>query len=217
MDDTTKADQDGYIRHDAITDWALKTFHEQYKDTSITKEDIFWYVYGILHSPEYRTRFANDLKKMLPRIPYATDFWVFSKAGGELGEWHLNYETVEPWPLKEVFHGTIEDYRVVKMRFGKNEHGKADKSVIRYNDYLSLTGIPLEVYEYVVNGRPAIEWIMDRYEVTTDKASGIVNDPNKWADEHGEPRYIVDLLSRVVRVSMESVRIVKRLDGLAIQ
>ncbi|MBU2718963.1 DEAD/DEAH box helicase, partial [Acidithiobacillus ferridurans] len=217
LDDELPADQDGYIRHDAITDWALNTFREQYKDTSIIKEDVFWYVYGILHSSEYRTRFANDLKKMLPRIPYSPDFWVFSKAGRELGEWHLNYETVEPWPHNEVLHGTIEDYRVVKMRFGKNEHGKADKTVIRYNDYLSLTGIPLEAYEYVVNGRPAIEWIMDRYEITTDKASGIVNDPNKWATEHGEPRYIVDLLKRVVRVSMESVRIVKSIDGLAIQ
>ncbi|MDA8152639.1 MAG: N-6 DNA methylase, partial [Acidithiobacillus sp.] len=217
LDDTPKADQDGYIRHDAITDWSLKAFRDQYKDTSINKEDIFWYIYGILHSPEYRTRFANDLNKMLPRIPYSPDFWSFSKGGRELGSWHLNYETVEPWPLNEVIHGTIEDCRVVKMRFGKNEHGKADKSVIRYNDYLSLTGIPLEAYEYVVNGRPAIEWIMDRYEVTTDKASGIVNNPNKWAEEHGEPRYIVDLIRRVVRVSMETVRIVKGLDGVAIQ
>jgi predicted helicase len=211
LDDEPPADQDGYIRHDAITDWSLKAFREQYKDTHITKEDIFWYVYGILHSPEYCTHFANDLKKMLPRIPYAPDFWVFSKAGCELSRWHLNYENVEPWPLTEALHGTIEDYRVVKMRFGKNEYGKADKTVIRYNDYLSLTGIPLEAYEYVVNGRPAIEWIMDRYEVTTDKASGIVNDPNKWADEHGEPRYIVDLIKRVVKVSVETVRIVKGL------
>ena len=100
---------------------------------------------------------------------------------------------------------TTLNYRVVKMRFGKNEHGKADKSVIRYNDYLFLTGISLEVYEYVVNGRSAIEWIMDRYEVTTDKASGIVNDPNKWAEEHDEPRYIVDLLKRVVRVSIRAM------------
>ena len=215
LDDAPPADQDGYIRHDAITDWALNTFCEQYKDTSITKEDIFWYVYGILHSPEYCTRFANDLKKMLPHIPYAPDFWVFSKAGRELGRWHLSYENVEPWPLTEALHGTIEDCRVVKMRFGKNEHGKADKTVIRYNDYLSLTEIPLEAYEYVVNGRSAIEWIMDRYEVTTDKASGIVNDPNKWAEEHGEPSYIVDLIKRVVRVSMETVRVVKGLPSMS--
>lgn len=215
LDDTPKAGQDGYIRHDAITDWSLKSFREQYKDPSINKEDIFWYVYGILHSPEYRTRFANDLNKMLPRIPYSPDFWAFSKGGRELGRWHLSYEMVEPWPLNEVLHGTIEDCRVVKMRFGKNEHGKADKTVIRYNDYLSLTEIPLEAYEYVVNGRSAIEWIMDRYEVTTDKASGIVNDPNKWADEHGEPSYIVDLIKRVVRVSMETVRVVKGLPSMS--
>lgn len=153
---------------------------------------------------------------MLPHIPYTPDFWVFDKAGRELGRWHLSYEMVEPWPLNEVLHGTIEDYRVVKMSFGKNEHGKADKTVVRYNDYLSLTGIPLEAYEYVVNGRPAIEWIMDRYEVTTYKASGIVNDPNKWAEEHGELRYIVDLLKRLVRVSMESMQIEKGLGELDI-
>ncbi|MBX7246193.1 MAG: DEAD/DEAH box helicase family protein [Candidatus Sumerlaeaceae bacterium] len=205
--------EDGYIRHDAITDWALATFRDQYQDPAITKEDIFWYVYGILHSPEYKQRFATDLKKMLPRTPFAQDFRAFSEAGRKLGEWHLNYETVAPFPLTEeakrlVMEGS--DYRVTKMVFGKKE-GKPDKTVIVFNEHLTLRDIPLEAYEYVVNGKPAIEWIMERYAVTVDKASGIQNDPNAWSDD---PRYIVDLVKRIVRVSVESARITKALPPL---
>ena len=207
-------DADGYIRREAITDWALTTFRDHYQDQTISKEDLFWYVYGILHSPEYKQRFAADLRKMLPRIPFAGDFWAFSRAGRELGDWHLNYETVEPYPLTEEKRGldiTPDSfYRVTKMSFGKKE-GKPDKTVIIYNPNLILRDIPLDAYGYVVNGKSAIEWIMDRYQVTVDKASGIKNDPNDWSDD---PRYIVDLLRRVVRVSLESVRIVAGLPGL---
>ncbi|MEF8723165.1 MAG: type ISP restriction/modification enzyme [Candidatus Accumulibacter delftensis] len=206
-------DADGYIRRDAITDWALTAFRKHYDDEGIGKEDIFWYVYGILHSPEYKRRFAFDLKKMLPRIPFAKDFHAFCDAGRKLGGWHLNYETVEPYPLTEekkrlVMEGG--DYRVAKMVFSKKE-GKPDKSVLAYNEHLNLRDIPLEAYEYVVNGKPAVEWIMERYQVTTDKASGIKNDPNDWSES---PRYIVDLLKRIVRVSVESARIVKALPAL---
>ena len=206
-------DTDGYIRHDAITDWALEAFRKHYNDATITKEGIFWYVYGILHSPEYKQRFAADLKKMLPRIPFAEDFNAFSDAGRRLGDWHLNYETVEPFPLTEEAKRLVmepDDYLVTKMTFGKKD-GKPDKSVIVYNPHLVLRDIPLEAYEYVVNGKPAIEWIMERYQVTVDKASGIKNDPNQWSDD---PRYIVDLLKRIVRVSLESVRIVNGLPPL---
>lgn len=206
-------DADGYVRRDAITDWALDAFRTHYGDAAISKEDIFWYVYGILHSPEYRQRFAADLKKMLPRIPFAEDFIAFSAAGRQLGEWHLNYETVEPFPLTEEAKRLVmepDDYLVTKMTFGKKD-GKPDKSVIVYNPHLVLRDIPLEAYEYVVNGKPAIEWIMERYQVTVDKASGIKNDPNQWSED---PRYIVDLLKRIVRVSLESVRIVKALPAL---
>jgi predicted helicase len=205
---------DGYIRREAITDWALSAFREHYQDDAICKEDLFWYVYGILHSPEYKQRFAADLKKMLPRIPFAGDFWAFSKAGRELGRWHLDYETVEPWPLAEDAKGLDLDpasfYRVQKMVFGK-KNGKPDKSVIIYNGNLILREIPPEAYDYVVNGKSAIEWIMERYAVTVDKASGIKNDPNDWSDD---PRYIVDLLKRVVRVSVETVGIVGSLPSL---
>lgn len=206
-------DTDGYIRHDAITDWALEAFRKHYNDATITKEGIFWYVYGILHSPEYKQRFAADLKKMLPRIPFAEDFNAFSDAGRRLSEWHLNYETVEPFPLTEEAKRLVmepDDYLVTKMTFGKKD-GKPDKSVIVYNPHLVLRDIPLEAYEYVVNGKPAIEWIMERYQVTVDKASGIKNDPNEWSEDS---RYIVDLLKRIVRVSLESVRIVKALPAL---
>lgn len=206
-------DTDGYVRRDAITDWALDAFRGHYGDAAISKEDIFWYVYGILHSPEYKQRFAADLKKMLPRIPFAEDFNAFSAAGRQLGEWHLNYETVEPFPLTEEAKRLVmeqDDYLVTKMTFGKKD-GKPDKSVIVYNSHLVLRDIPLEAYEYVVNGKSAIEWIMERYQVTVDKASGIKNDPNEWSED---PRYIVDLLKRIVRVSLESVRIVKALPAL---
>jgi predicted helicase len=206
-------DENGYIRHDSITDWALSAFRVQYHDQAITKEDIFWYVYGILHSSEYKQRFATDLKKMLPRIPFAQDFRAFSDAGRKLGEWHLNYETIEPFPLTEEARRLVMeagDYRVSKMVFGKKE-GKPDKTVIVYNEHLTLRDIPLEAYDYVVNGKPALEWIMERYAVTVDKASGIKNDPNAWSDD---TRYIVDLVKRIVRVSLESARIVSGLPAL---
>ena len=205
-------DADGYIRHDAITDWALEAFHAHYGDRDITKEDIFWYVYGILHAPEYTSRFAANLKKMLPRIPFAQDFRTFCDAGRELGDWHLNYETVDPYPLTEDKRLVMEDhdYRVDKMRFGKQDR-QPDKTVVAYNAHLVLRDIPLEAYDYVVNGKPAIEWIMERYQVTTDKRSGIRNDPNDWSED---PRYIVDLFKRIVRVSVESARIINSLPPL---
>ena len=209
-----QADAEGYVRKDGVTDAALADYQATYRDASITKEDLFFHVYGLLHAPDYRERFAADLKKMLPRIPRparAEDFWAFSKAGRALADLHLNYETIEPYPLQEVLHSTIEDWRVVKMRYPS----KAERTAILYNGYLTLKGIPPEALEYVVNGKPAIEWVMERYQVTTDKDSGIVNDPNLWAEEHGQPRFIVDLVKRVVRVSVETVKIVKVLPALA--
>ncbi len=195
------------IRHQAITDWALEKFRNAYADPKIGREDIFYYVYGLLHSTEYRERFENDLRKEMPRIPFAADFWAFSRAGRELAHWHLNYETVEPYPLQENSAG---DFRVTKMRFPK----KGVRDTIIYNATTTLSGIPPEAYDYVVNGKSAIEWIMERYAVTTDKKSGIVNDANDWCREHNNPRYIIDLLKRIVRVSLETVRIVKSLPPL---
>jgi predicted helicase len=217
---------DGYRRRDAITDGILKTFRAAY-GAKVSKEDIFYYVYGVLHSPEYRTRFAADLKKMLPRISLTKegkDFWAFSEAGRGLAKWHLGYETVATWPVVEV-HDQLpldewELYKVVKMTFGrptaeqKGAGAKWDRSKIIYNSHVTITKIPLEAYEYVVNGKPAIEWVMERYQVSRDKDSGIVNDPNEWCKEHGQPKYIIELVERVIRVSIETVKIVKRLPGL---
>ena len=204
----------GSNRQENIPDDILSDFRKTYKDEKITKEDIFYYVYGILHSAEYKQRFSSDLKKMLPRIPYAKDFWVFSKAGRNLAYWHLNYETIDPYELTEVSESLVLDakeyYRVQKMMFGKT--GKVlDKTKIIYNSKVTLTDIPLEAYEYIVNGKSALDWIMERYQVTTDKDSGIVNNPNDWSDD---PRYIIDLVRRIVRVSLETMKIVNSLPAL---
>lgn len=211
-----------YVRKDGVTDWILSTARKQY-GYKVTKEDIFYYVYGLLHSPDYRTTFATDLKKSLPRLPLvekADDFWAFSKAGRELADLHLNYETIEPYrkcivsfaPLTNK--GDKINYHVEKMRFGKSDSKTSDKSVIHYNHSITITGIPTEAYEYVVNGKSAIEWIMERYAITTDKKSGITNDSNDWAREHNDEKYIFNLLLRVINVSVQTVEIVRRLPKL---
>lgn len=211
-----------YIRCENITDWALEEYQKHYGE-DVTKKDIFYYIYGLLHSPEYRERYKNELKKMLPRIPFVSsveDFWAFSNAGRKLAELHLNYETVEPWPLEEEIKGDPNDptmYRISKMRFRKSRDSKEDKTVIIYNDNITLSGIPLDAYKYVVNGKSAIEWVMERYQVSQDKKSGIINDPNKWLEELDNPRYIVDLIKRIVKVSVETVRIVEELPTLNIE
>ena len=215
-DDASLPDANGYIKRDGITDVALANFRQHYNDESITKEDIFYYVYGVLHSPEYRERYAADLKKVLPRIPYAPDFKAFSQAGRKLADLHLNYETVEPWPVQEDAKpkGDLDDldyYRVEKMRFASLGGRNKDKSVIVFNSRITLRGIPLEAYDYVVNGKSAIEWVMERYQVSIDKESGIKNDPNEWCREHNDPAYILNLLKRVIRVSIETVKIVREL------
>lgn len=204
-----------YTRKDAITDAGLEHFQTHYEDNRITKEDLFYYVYGILHSPVYRERYAADLKKMLPRVPLAPDFWAFSTAGRELAHWHLDYEQVEPWPVEEERkpQGDMDDftyYHVEKMRFPK----KGERGTIIYNGNITFKGIPLEAYDYVVNGKSALNWIMERYAITTDKDSGIRNDPNDWCREHNDPTYIYNLVKRIIRVSMETNRIVAELPGI---
>ncbi len=215
-------EMDKYIRRDGITDWIRATARKQY-GSKVDKEDIFYYVYGILHSPDYRTTFASDLKKSLPRLPLVEskeDFWAFSKAGRELAALHLNYETIEPYggciTLWGAYtnKGDAMNYRVEKMRFGKIDSKTADKTVIHYNAGITIENIPLEAYDYVVNGKSAIEWIMERYAVTTDSKSGITNDPNDWAKEHNDEKYIYNLLLRVINVSVQTVEIVKSLPKL---
>lgn len=213
-----------YRRCETVTDWAQTEYRKRY-GIHVTKEDIFYYVYALLHSPDYRDWYRNDLKKSLPRIPFvasAEDFWAFSQAGRKLADLHLHYETVEPWPVEEKVQRNVGDhdplalYRVQKMTFKKNEAKKVDRTTIVYNEYIELVGIPERAYDYVVNGKSAIEWLMERYQVTEDKRSGIVNDPNQWMAEQGNPRYLVDLIKRVVRVSMETLDIVEKLPTLKI-
>ena len=213
---------DRYVRKDGVTDWILNSARKQY-GYKVTKEDIFYYVYGLLHSPDYRTTFATDLKKSLPRLPLvekADDFWAFSKAGRALANLHLNYETIEPYGKCVIVHAPLTtkgdsiNYHVEKMRFGKIDSKIADKSIIHYNHAITIEGIPAEAYEYVVNGKSAIEWVMERYAITTDKKSGITNDPNDWAREHNDEKYILNLLLRVINVSVQTVEIVKGLPNL---
>ena len=205
-------------RRDAITDAGLAHFQEAYPGEVISKEDLFYYVYGLLHSPDYRERYADNLSKELPRIPRvktAADFWAFSQAGRALANLHLNYETVQAYPLTIDAKGplTDADYRVEKMKFAK----KGDKTTVIYNGKITLRGIPEAAWDYVVNGKAALDWVMERQCVKTDKASGIVNDANDWAIETmGNPKYPLELFQRVVTVSLETNRIVAGLPKLDI-
>ncbi|HCQ9557198.1 TPA: DEAD/DEAH box helicase [Acinetobacter baumannii] len=211
-----------YERKDGISDEGLQHFQTAYPSEQITKEDIFYYTYGLLHSEEYRTRYADNLTKELPRIPCvkkAEDFWAFSKAGRDLAHWHLNYETVEPYKAtldtgSTAYNQlTAEDFYVEKMKFAK----KGEKGTVIYNKRITIKNIPLEAYDYVVNGKPALEWVMERQGVSTHKDSGIVNDANDWAIETmNNPAYPLELFLRVITVSLETMKIVKALPKLDI-
>lgn len=198
--------EDGSNRKENITDWALEEFRIQYKDKKITKWDIFHYTYAVLHDPEYRERYAANLKRELPRIPYAPDFHGYAKTGKRLAEIHVEYEKQKPYKLAEKENKGGFTWRVEKMRLSK------DKTALTYNEHLTLSGIPPEVYEYRLGNRSALEWVVDQYQVSTDKRSGIVNDPNREDD----PEYIYRLIGRVITVSLETVEIVKQLPGLGL-
>lgn len=240
----------GYIRHDGITDWMLKEVRRRFANTrAITKEHIFYYVYGLLHAQDYRETFSADLKKELPRIPIVEsldDFIAFSKAGKALAELHLHYDSFAAETARSANRNSAASYalvadkrikydasqpgagtpqiifdgqvtpvddipesalRIDKMRFATKE----DKSQIIYNSHITLKNIPFVAYDYIVNGKSAIEWILERYQVKTDKDSGLLNDPNDWASEHHCPAYILQLLLSVIDLSVKSVGIVKGL------
>ncbi len=209
-------DTDGdseFVRRDGISDFTYELAKRLY-GKNVSKEDIFYYVYGFLHGSEYREAFSNDLKKMLPRLPLVEDirdFWAFSKAGRKLADLHINYESVEPHPTTRIIlpetqyqMDAYEFYSVEKMRFPK----KDQKDTILYNSRIRIENIPAKAYEYVVNGKSAIEWIMERYQVTVHKESGIKNDPNDWSREVEKPSYILDLLLSIINVSVQTVDIV---------
>ena len=214
-------DSHGYTCRDAITDDALAKFRDAYGNT-ISKRDIFHYIYGLLHVPSYRHRFANNLSKELPRIPLAANpdhFTALVAAGRELGDLHVGFDHVDPWPL-EFANGSWDApagtdpttyFRVQKMKLGGTQK-EPDRTTIIYNSNITVTGIPENAWDYEVNGKPALKWVMDRQAVSTDKASGIVNDANRYATETiGDPSYPLKLLACIIRVSMETNRIVEGL------
>ena len=197
-------DEDGSNRRENITDWALAQFRDHYGDDTISKWDIFHYAYGLVHHPGYRERYQANLKRDLPHLPFAPDFRAFSAAGARLAQIHVAYEEKPPHPLEEIeTPGQTLDYRVEKMRLSK------DRTQILYNDFLTLGGIPAAAFDYRLGNRSALEWVIDQYRVKTDKRSSIVNDPNRAE----EPRYIVNLIGRVLAVSLETVEIVAGLPG----
>jgi predicted helicase len=224
-DTSSKEDsQQKYTAKDGITDKALKHFADFYNSSEVIKEDVFYYIYGLLHSKEYRERYANNLAKKLPHIPCVKnegDFWEFSKIGKKLAELHINYEKADLYPVK--FKDDIclddlddEDFRVTKMKFAKN--GKdSDKSIVIYNRKITMINVPLEVYNYVINGKSALGWVMARQAVLEDKNSKIENDANDYAGETMcNPRYPLELFQRVITVSLKTLELIESLPALTL-
>lgn len=204
-----------YVQREGVSNFILERAQKLYGKT-VTKEDLFYYVYGMLHSPNYREKYASDLKKMLPRLPLletVKEFWAFSKTGRKLAELHLNYESL-PAPDGVIVNGDDKGFfKVEKMRFPS----KGEKQTILFNGSISISNIPLQAYDYIVNGKSAIEWIMERYQITTHKDSGIRNDPNDWALEHNKPRYVLDLLLSVINLSHQSAALISSLPKLSLE
>ena len=230
----------GYRRVDNITDATLRSYQAAY-GPKVTKDDVFYYVYALLHSPEYRTRYGADLKKSLPHIPLVAsreDFVAFTTAGRGLADLHLDYESVEPAPLSLIVDGenvpwelreTISPslLHVEKMRYPRvRRDGRLedDKTSIVYNEHVTVSGIPAQAQEYLLGSRSALDWLLDRYHVSTHKASGIVNDPNDWMAEgagggptaSAQPRYLLDLIARITTVSIQTQEIVNSLPSLKV-
>jgi predicted helicase len=198
-------DEDGSNRQENITDWALNHYQKHYEDANITKWAIFYYLYGLLHHAGYRHKYAANLKRELPRMPMAPDFWRFSKAGEKLAYLHLNYELQPAYPLKIITNpNALSSLRVRKMRLSK------DKTQLIYNDFLTLDGLPKKAFDYQLGNRSALEWIIEQYRVKVDKRSGITNDPNRADDEH----YILELLKKVITVSLETLKVIEQLPPL---
>ena len=204
-----------YTRKDGITDFILYRCQQQY-GPKITKEDIFFYVYGLLHMQSYRKEFAADFKKSLPRIPLVEepkDFHKISQIGRELADIHINYESQPTLPDITVTNAETSNFKVNKIRYAKKGLVE-DKSTIIFNSSIRISGIPKEAQKYIVNGRTPMGWIMDRYQLKKDKDSGIINDPNDWGEEHGNPRYILDLLLSVITVAIKTVELVEELPDI---
>ena len=196
-------DEDGTNRRENITDWALEEFRAHYQDATIGKWDIFHYNYAVLHHPDYRETYQVNLKRDLPHIPFAPDFWAFARIGEALAELHVNYESQPEYEGLELIStpGVQRNWRVKQMKFSR------DKTAIVYNDFLTIVGIPAAAFAYRLGNRSALEWVVNQYRVKTDNRSGIMNDANRVDDA----QYIVKLIGRVITVSLETVRLVESL------
>jgi predicted helicase len=198
-------DEDGTNRQENITDWALAQYRTHYKSDCIAKWDIFHSTYALLHHPEYRARYAANLKREIPRIPFPPDIKAFAAAGKRLMELHIDYEKQPEYPLEEIEHpGKPWTLRVEKMSLSK------DKTDLRYNEALTLRGIPPAAFDYRLGNRSALEWVIDQYRVSTDPRSSITNDPNRPDDD----RYILRLIGQVITVSLDTQQIIASLPSL---
>lgn len=207
---------DGYRRVDNVTDATLAAYRAAHGD-GVTKDDIFYGVYALLHHPTYRETYAADLQKMLPRIPQVKGFPEYARIGRALADLHVDYESVAQHPLGEELSLTApedpyERYRIDKLSWTSRK----DHTGIRYNEHLTITGIPELESEYKVGGRSPLEWVIDRYKVSVDAKSGIVNDPNAWLREQESPRYVVDLIRSLVTVSLDTQKLIAELPAFEV-
>jgi predicted helicase len=198
-------DREMYLKQESMSEESLASFKSKYNDPSIKKEDIFYYIYGVFHSSTYIEKYGNNLSKEFPRIPYLRDFWAYSRIGRSLANLHLNYEKATPYQ-EVVISKTSEDYSIRKIRFLSKER----KDVILFNDYIRIEHIPLKVYDYLVNGRSPLEWVIDQYQYSTDPESGIINDPNKYDPEKGG-KYVFDLILSLITVSLRTQELISLL------
>ena len=198
-------DNEEYSKEYAISDVAFNKFKEKYGQY-ITKEDLFYYIFGVLNSKKYQELYSDNLKKEMPGIPFLNHFEQYVKVAKKLADLELNYEST-PHLSSIVIEKKSDNYKVTQMKFAKD--GKnVDKSIIIFNESITVKNIPLEAYDYIVNGKSAIEWIMERYCVSQDKASGIVNDCNKYSDD---PKYVLNLLLSVISMSIKINETIKEL------
>ena len=210
FDETLDRNDDEEKKKNGISDYIFNLANEKYFPNKITREDIFYYVYGFLHNEDYKKEFEADLKKLIPRLPLVDDyntFKTYSDIGRELANLHLNYENIERDSNIIVEGEESNNFKVEKMRF----ENKDKKDIIIFNSDIKIKNIPLEAYDYQVNGKSAIEWIVERYAVNANKDSGIENNPNLWCEENKNPRYILDLLLSIISLSLKTNELIKEL------
>ena len=203
---------------DNVTDWCLSQFHAEY-GTAITKDDVWEYIYGVMHALDWRHRYRHDLQRKLARIPLAEDFEAFRSVGRKLMDLHIGYETVDEWPVRCQVDGASDKgqadddaYRIEeRMRWGRRPDKSDDLSVLIVNSRCQLVDIPSEAHDYEISGRSPLQWAIDSLRRKQDSGSGIVDDPNGWHKWASQPFNLIRHLRRLVRVSVETARIIASL------